>query len=164
MYNFYIYCKYAYVMHTRHKIWAQPLPPPLHQLRGKDANQDQCSSLWKLCSVTLARVNAKLPPSQDYSVLSAIADFQFFLCAYPQRMYYIYRVPQCMSPRRNWDSPTPSLASECATPPGSGGAHSPAGDGLGESQFRRLRKSLALCLLCARTLSNKEKLGEGGGG
>jgi hypothetical protein len=22
---------------------------------------------------------------------------------------FIYRVPQCMSPRRNWDSPTPSL-------------------------------------------------------
>jgi hypothetical protein len=31
---------------------------------------------------------------------------------------YIYRVPQCMSPRRNRDSPTPSLASECAPPPG----------------------------------------------
>jgi hypothetical protein len=29
------------------------------------------------------------------------------------------------------------------------GAHSPAGEGLGESQFRRLEKSLALCLLCA---------------
>jgi hypothetical protein len=31
---------------------------------------------------------------------------------------YIYRVTQCMPPRRNnWDSPTPSLASECAPPP-----------------------------------------------
>ncbi len=28
------------------------------------------------------------------------------------------------------------------------GANSPAGEGLGESQFRRLEKSLALCLLC----------------
>jgi hypothetical protein len=38
--------------------------------------------------------------------------------------------------------PTPSLASECAPPPGTkgGGAHSPAGEGL----FRRLEKSLAL--------------------
>jgi hypothetical protein len=27
-------------------------------------------------------------------------------------------------------------------------AFSPAGEGLGESQFRRLEKSLALCLLC----------------
>jgi hypothetical protein len=26
-----------------------------------------------------------------------------------------------MSPRRNWDSPTPSLASECAPPPGTKG-------------------------------------------
>jgi hypothetical protein len=48
---------------------------------------------------------------------------------------YIYRVPQCMSPRRNWDSPTLSLASECVPPSGTkgGGAHSPAGEGLGES-------------------------------
>jgi hypothetical protein len=55
-----------------------------------------------------------------------------------------------MSPRWNWDSPTPSLASECAIPPRTKGrgAHSPAGEGLGESQFRRLEKSLALCLLC----------------
>jgi hypothetical protein len=29
-----------------------------------------------------------------------------------------------MSPRRNWDSPTPSLASECAPTPGTkGGGH-----------------------------------------
>ncbi len=65
---------------------------------------------------------------------------------------YIYRVPQCMSPRRNWDSSIPSLASECAPSPeprwGGGGAFSPEVEGLGESQFRRLEKSLALCLLC----------------
>jgi hypothetical protein len=30
---------------------------------------------------------------------------------------YIYRVPQCMSPRRYWDSPTPSLAIVCAPTP-----------------------------------------------
>jgi hypothetical protein len=30
-------------------------------------------------------------------------------------------------------------------------AHSPAGEGLGESQFRRLEKKLALCLLCGNT-------------
>ncbi len=33
-------------------------------------------------------------------------------------------------------------------PGGGGGAQSPAGEGLGKSQFRRLEKSLALCLLC----------------
>ena len=35
-------------------------------------------------------------------------------------------------PRRNWDSPTPSLASECAPPPETKGG-GPAGEGLGES-------------------------------
>ena len=50
-----------------------------------------------------------------------------------------------MSPRRNWDSPTPFLASECAPPPGTKGgeAHSPAGEGLGKSQFPRLEKKLS---------------------
>jgi hypothetical protein len=48
--------------------------------------------------------------------------------------------------------PTLSLASECALPPPPPpnqrvGAHSHAGEGLGQSQFRRLEKSLALCLL-----------------
>ncbi len=49
-----------------------------------------------------------------------------------------------MSPRWNWDSPTPSLASEYAPSPGikGWGTHSPAGGGLGESQFRRLEKKL----------------------
>jgi hypothetical protein len=32
-----------------------------------------------------------------------------------------------MSPRRNWDSPTPSLACECAPPPGTSGAGTLAG-------------------------------------
>jgi hypothetical protein len=51
-----------------------------------------------------------------------------------------------MSPRWNWDSPTPLAASECALPPGpkGGGAHSPAAKGVGESQFQRLDKRLAL--------------------
>ena len=42
-------------------------------------------------------------------------------------------------------SPNPSLASECAPPfrTGGRGAHSPAGEGFGESQFRRLEKRLS---------------------
>ncbi len=47
--------------------------------------------------------------------------------------------------------PTPSPPSECVHPPwtkGGGGTHSPAGKGVGKSQFRRLEKSWALCLLC----------------
>ncbi len=55
-----------------------------------------------------------------------------------------------MSPRWNWDSPTALAASECALPPGpkGGGANSPVAKGVGESQFQRLEKRLALCLLC----------------
>jgi hypothetical protein len=58
---------------------------------------------------------------------------------------YTYRAPQCMSPCRNWDSPTPLAASECALPPGpkGGRAHSPAAQGVGESQFLRLEKKLS---------------------
>jgi hypothetical protein len=69
----------------------------------------------------------------------------------PAQSTYIYRAPQCMSPRRNWDSPNPFAAGECALPPGpkGGGAHPPVPKGVGEFQFRRWRKSLALCLLCA---------------
>ncbi len=66
-------------------------------------------------------------------------------------LYTVYRAPQCISPRRNWDSPNSPPASECALPtlPKVGGSHSPAAKGERESQFRRLEKSLALCLLCA---------------
>ncbi len=68
------------------------------------------------------------------------------------KVQYIYRAPQCMSPRWNWDSPTPLAASECALPPvpKGGGAQSPAAKGVGESQFQRLEKRLALCLLCGQ--------------
>ncbi len=47
-----------------------------------------------------------------------------------------------------WLSPPPSPASECALPHGrtKGGPHSPAGEGVGESQFRRPASSLpTLC-------------------
>jgi hypothetical protein len=55
-----------------------------------------------------------------------------------------------MSPRWNWDSPTPLAARERALPPDQrvGGAHSPAAKGVEESQFQRLEKRLVLCLLC----------------
>ena len=41
-----------------------------------------------------------------------------------------------MSPRRNWDSPTPPLASECAPPPEPKGG----GGGRRHTQFLRLEK------------------------
>jgi hypothetical protein len=65
-----------------------------------------------------------------------------------------------MSPRWNWDSPTPLAASECALPPYQrvGGAHSPAAKGVGESQIQRLEKRLALCLLCELSAQWAEQL------
>jgi hypothetical protein len=58
-----------------------------------------------------------------------------------------YIAPQCMSPSRNWDSPNPFPASECALPADQRvgpGAHSPvAAKGVGEFQFRRLEKKLS---------------------
>jgi hypothetical protein len=59
------------------------------------------------------------------------------------RNHRVDRVPVLLSffsSRRNWDSPNSSPAGECATPPlvpGGGGAHSLAGAGGEESQFRR---------------------------
>jgi hypothetical protein len=57
-----------------------------------------------------------------------------FFYAIKRLVYCIYRVSQCISPRRNWDSPTPSLAIECAPPPEPGEGDTLAcGSGVGES-------------------------------
>ncbi len=99
------------------------------------------------------RLDFALPPgivclkSKEYRYL---VTYKPSTIRYRSQSTYIYRAPQCMSPRWNWDSPTPLAASECALPPGpkGGGAHSPAAKGVGESQFHRLEKRLALYLLC----------------
>jgi hypothetical protein len=60
-----------------------------------------------------------------------------------------------MSPRWNWDSPTPSLASECALPP-----QEPKGGGHTRVRVRGWvsphsddwRKGLAVCLLCGEDI------------
>jgi hypothetical protein len=50
-----------------------------------------------------------------------------------------------MSPRRNWDSPNPSLASECALPPRTGGGHTRLRvRGWGSSNSEDWRKSFAV--------------------
>jgi hypothetical protein len=62
-----------------------------------------------------------------------------------------------MSPRRNWDSPTPSLTSECTLlpePKGGGGVHTCKGGEVGGvgtdgRTDGRLEKIIAICLLCA---------------
>jgi hypothetical protein len=83
------------------------------------------------------RVSREQKLTLHFSVVSA---------SYLSQSTHIYRVPQCMSLRRNWDSPTPSFASECTPSPrnqrgGGSGAHSSAGEGLGESLFQRLKKA-----------------------
>ncbi len=51
---------------------------------------------------------------------------------------FIPRVPQGLSPRRNWDSPTPSPTSDCLPLPWTKGGetHPPAGEGVRQSQLR----------------------------
>jgi len=92
--------------------------------------------------------------NEDEAILDCIIRLYFWPAAYIYIHWYskLSITPLRVSTRWNWDSPTSSLASECAPPPGTkgGGAHLPACEGFGESQFRRQeKKSLALCLLCA---------------
>ncbi len=81
---------------------------------------------------------------------SLLGRYRWGLVGRGYKVHILYRVPQCMSPRQNWDSPTSTLspASVPLPPEPRGGTDSPAGEGLGESQFRRLEKCLSLCLLC----------------
>jgi len=78
-----------------------------------------------------------------------------------------------MSPRRNWDSPAPSLASECAPPPrtkeGGGVKNRLRVRGWGShNQFRRLEKKLrtlpTLCSHRKHTEKIKQMFVEGGQG
>jgi hypothetical protein len=63
-----------------------------------------------------------------------------------------------MSPRRNWDSPDPSLASEFAPPPRSGrGGHTRLRvRGWGSPKSDDWRKTFALCLLCGEQTPSAE--------
>ncbi len=80
--------------------------------------------------------------------------FCFFFCSPNQISYcskhevhiYVPRVPQCQSPRRNWDPSPPPLPHRVCIPPWTkggpgGGTYSPADEGVGESQFGRLEKN-----------------------
>ncbi len=89
----------------------------------------------------------------NFSVGTLILALSRFAAAtFPQpQSTYKYRAPQYMSPRRNWNSPTPLAASECALPPGQrvGGHTRLRLKGWGSPNSNDWRKSLALCLLCA---------------
>ncbi len=64
---------------------------------------------------------------------------------------YLPRVPPCLSLRRNWTPPPSPLQQASVYPslppePNVGGTRSPAGEGVGESQFGRLEKKFStLC-------------------
>jgi hypothetical protein len=86
--------------------------------------------------------------------------FVFFLILDAKVAYReAHRVDRMLSflpSRRNWDSPNPSPAGECAPPPlvPGGGAHLLAREGMGESQFRRgdihFWYSICICTLWGR--------------
>jgi hypothetical protein len=103
-----------------------------------------------ICSLT-SRYDNPMPMStlSPQSGIMNLATVQLAILI-PQSNY-IYRAPQCMSPRWNWDSPTPLAASECAPPPHQrvGGPPRRLRKGWGGAQVQRLEKRLALCLLCA---------------
>ncbi len=69
----------------------------------------------------------------------------------PTKYVYVKGTTECMSPRRNWDSPNPSLAGEYAprSPQNREGGHTRLRvRGWGSPNSDDWRKSLALCLLC----------------
>ncbi len=69
-----------------------------------------------------------------------------FMSFWPQSTY-MPRVPQCMSPRPNWDPPTP--LPQASLPPGTkGGDTLTSRSGGGGPDSDDWRKSLAQCLLC----------------
>jgi hypothetical protein len=83
---------------------------------------------------------------------SRLQDYVLIRESKPQSTYIhtVPRVPQCRSSRWNCDPlppPAPPLPQAPSPRNQKGGAHSPAGEGVGESHFQRLEKSLALCLL-----------------
>ncbi len=102
------------------------------------------SSSWPLSLPMSTQVysTAKICEHKRTNISFALYSVQlrFFLSVENGRTKYIHiclKVQPSLSPRRN---PPPNQRG--------GGTHSPADEGVGESQFRRLKKSLALCLLC----------------
>ncbi len=72
--------------------------------------------------------------------------------------YHVPRVPQCLSPRRKWDPlpPLPQASVPLPPPRNRGGGHTRLRmRGVGESQFGRLEKQPALCLLCVHGITRQ---------
>jgi hypothetical protein len=83
--------------------------------------------------------------------IQGIMSFQKSVLLWIERLYLNHKVLiYIKSPLIGIGTPPTPLPHASVSSPRAKGwrAHSPAGEGLGESQFRRLEKSLALCLLC----------------
>ncbi len=104
-----------------------------------------------VCSDKQCRWAESLPDMHERGTLDRQTGDRLMYGTRKAQSTYICRVPQCMSfifvPSSELGLYHPSLASGCAPPPGTKGggegAHSPAGEGLGESQFRRLERKLS---------------------
>jgi hypothetical protein len=116
-------------------LWSKPLP-----LLGSQ----------KIPSFSLRERSTFEPPSP-----TPTPTIQHTLTYPSPQSTYTDRVPQCMSPRWNWDSPTPYPQASVPLPPPEpkGGEHTrlPV-RGRGSPNSDDWRKSLALCLLCARAI------------
>jgi hypothetical protein len=70
-------------------------------------------------AVSLAHRVISCKEGVDLSSLLTVGIFyKIVMVISKKNVYNIHREPQCKYPRRNWDPPKPSLASECAPPPG----------------------------------------------
>ncbi len=98
------------------------------------------------------------PDSTNLTTIFGYRKKNYFSKQETTKYIYTYsRVTQCLSPIRNWDSPTPSSASQCATPPdpkGGYATHSTACEGLGESKLGRLKKKPNTLSTLCKKLSN----------
>ncbi len=109
--------------------------------------EDYCTR--KAAAVDIGIVTAQLQEAskhtEEMALFNTYNDMLFDMFLWPKETikecgkHRVGRVLSFFSSRRNWDFPNPSPAGECAPSPrlSGGGAHSLAGQGLGESQFRR---------------------------
>jgi hypothetical protein len=95
--------------------------------------------------ILMILINQRQPPitlETPHVYSGAINLFVYFVLYKSPAIPLYHRVDRVLgffSSRPHWNSPTPSPAGECVPPPfgWGGGAHSLAGEWLGESQFRR---------------------------
>jgi hypothetical protein len=114
--------------------------------------------LYSLCPVYALKSEYKQFTQMSVSMYTTIAIIPGCAFTYVRaQSTYKYRVLRCMSLRRNWDSPTPSLASECAPPPNQGGGGTlAAGEGGGGVPIpTTVEKLSTLPTLCVRVLGSR---------